>query len=130
MELFFQQSLDKLSPREYTILVNNQNYFFVRVFETIACIFVLCALLFFFAYKRGYKKVESHYINLLVSLILATRIQLIYASIFRYAVYTTAGAYYFAHMLYAGSHQELTFTYYDVPAHMYIIAMLIVWGVV
>lgn len=127
MELFFQQSLDKLSPREYTILVNNQNYFFVRVFETIACIFVLCALLFFFAYKRGYKKVESHYINLLVSLILATRIQLIYASIFRYAVYTTAGAYYFAHMLYAGSHQELTFTYYDVPAHMYIIAMLIVY---
>ena len=73
---------------------------------------------------------ESHYINLLVSLILATRIQLIYASIFRYAVYTTAGAYYFAHMLYAGSHQELTFTYYDVPAHMYIIAILIVWGVV
>lgn len=131
MVLFFQQSLDKLSPREYTILVNNQNYFFVRVFETIACIFVLCALLFFFAYffayKRGYKKVESHYINLLVSLILAAGMQLIYASIFRYAVYTTAGAYYFAHMLYAGSHQELTFAYYDVPAHMYIIAMLIVY---
>ena len=70
---------------------------------------------------------ESNYINLLVSLILAAGMQLIYASIFRYAVYTTAGAYYFAHMLYAGSHQELTFTYYDVPAHMYIIAMLIVY---
>lgn len=110
-----------------SILVNNQNKFLVRLFETLACVFVLCALLFFFAYKRGYKKAETHYINLLISLILAGGMQLIYATIFRYAVYTTAGAYYFAHMLYAGGHQELTFTYDDVPAHMYIIAMCIAY---
>ncbi len=53
--------------------------------------------------------------------------QLIYARIFHYAVYTTAGAYYFAHMLHAGRHQELTFAYYDVPARVYIIAMCIVY---
>lgn len=107
------------------ILVNNQDNFLARLFETITCIIVLCAFLFVFAHRRGYKKGEVQYINLLISLILAAGMQLIYARIFRYAVYTTAGAYYFAHMLYAGSHQELTFAYYDVPAYMYIITMLI-----
>ncbi len=80
------------------------------------------------AYKRGYKKGEAHPLRLLISLLLAGGMQLIYARIFRYAVYTTAGAYYFAHMLHAGSHQELTFAYYDVPAYMYIIAMCIVYS--
>lgn len=108
-----------------SILVDNHNNFLVRIFETIACILVLCAFLLVFAYRRGYKKAESHFINLVISLILAAGLQLIYASIFRYAVYTTAGAYYFAHMLYAGSHQEMTYAYYEVPAYMYIITMCI-----
>ena len=56
---------------------------------------------------------------------LAAGMQLIYAKIFRYAEYTTAGAYYLAHMIYAGSNQEVTLAYYDVPAYTYIIAMLI-----
>ena len=107
------------------ILVNNQDNFSSRLFETITCIIVLCAFLFVFAYRRGYKKGEVHYTSLLISLILVAGMQLIYAKIFRYAVYTTAGAYYLAHMLHAGSHQELTFAYYDVPAYMYIITMLI-----
>ena len=107
------------------ILVNNQNNFLVRISETLTCILALCALLFIFAYRRGHKKAEFHYINLLSSLLLATGMQLIYARIFRYAVYTTAGAYYLAHMIYAGSHQELTFAYYEVPSYMYIIAMSI-----
>ena len=107
------------------MLVNNQDNFLARLFETITCIIVLCACLFVFAHRRGYKKEEVHYVSLSISLILAAGMQLIYARIFRYAVYTTAGAYYFAHLLYAGSHQELTFAYYDVPAYMYITAMLI-----
>lgn len=107
------------------MLVNNQDNFWARIVETLACILVLSALLFFFAYRRGYKKGEFHYLSLLISLILAAGIQLIYARIFHFAVYTTAGAYYFAHLLYAGSHQELTFAYYDVPAYMYIITMFI-----
>ena len=107
------------------ILVNNQDNFLARLFETITCIIVLCAFLFVFAHRRGYKKGDVHYISLLISLILAAGMQLIYARIFRYAVYTTAGAYYFAHMLYAGSHQEFSFAYYDLPAYMYIITMLI-----
>ncbi len=109
------------------VLVNNSNNFLARMADTLASVFVLCALLFFSACKRGYKKEEVHPIGLLISLTLAAGMQLIYASIFRYAVYTTAGAYYFAHMLYAGSHQELTFADYDVPAYVYIIAMCIVY---
>ncbi len=108
------------------LLVNNSNHILIKISETIASVFVLCALLFFVAYKRGHKTGESHPVGLLISLLLAVGMQLIYASIFHYAVYTTAGAYYFAHMLHAGSHQELTFAYYDVPAYLYIIAMCLV----
>ena len=108
-----------------SMLVDNGNEFLVRISETIACILVLCALLFVFAYKWGYKKAEFHMVSLLISLMLAAGMQLIYAKIFRYAEYTTAGAYYLAHMIYAGSNQEIIINYYDVPAYMYIIAMLI-----
>ncbi len=108
------------------VLVNNSNNFLARMADTLASVFVLCALLFFSAYRKGYKAGKTQHIGLLISLILAGGMQLIYARIFRYAVYTTAGAYYFAHMLYAGSHQELTFADYDVPAYAYIIAMCIV----
>ncbi len=108
------------------ILVNNSNRFLARMADTLASVFVLCALLFFFAYRRGYKKGETHHVGLLISLVLAAGMQLVYAKLFHYAVYTTAGAYYFAHMLHAGSHQELTFADYNVPAHLYIIAMCIV----
>ncbi len=110
-----------------SMLVENQNQFLVRIFETITCVVVLCAFLFFFAYQRGYKKAETHPICLLISLVLAAGMQLVYASIFRYAVYTTAGAYYLAHMLHAGSQQELKFAYYDVPTPMYILSMCIVF---
>ncbi|MBQ7982955.1 MAG: hypothetical protein IJ302_05255 [Clostridia bacterium] len=108
------------------LLLNHQDRLWVRISETLACVFVLCALLFVFAYKRGYKKAEFHGISLLISLILAVGLQLIYATLFRYAEYTTAGAYYFAHLLYAGSHQEMSIAYYDVPAYLYIIAMLVI----
>ena len=107
------------------ILVNNSNNFLARLSETITCILVLCVLLFFFAYKRGYKKAEFHCKSLLVSLILATGMQLIYAIIFRFAVYTTAGAYYLAHLLYAGGQQGVTFAYDEVPGYMYIMTMCI-----
>ena len=106
-----------------SILVDNQSEFLVRISEIIACILVQCALLFVFAYKRGYKKAEFRIVSLLISLMLAAGMQLIYAKIFRYAEYTTAGAYYLAHMIYAGSNQEVTLAYYDVPAYTYIIAM-------
>ncbi len=109
------------------LLVNNANNFAARISETLACIVVLCGLLFLFAYKRGYKRGEAHPIGLLISLLLAGGMQLAYASIFRYAEYTTAGAYYLAQMLHAGDHQELTFAYYDVPEQTYIIAMCIVF---
>ncbi len=108
------------------ILVNNSNNFSARMADTLGSILVLCALLFVSAYRRGYKKRETHSINLLISLMLAAGLQLVYAWIFQYAEYTTAGAYYLAHMLHAGAHQELTFAYYDVPAQMYIIAMCMV----
>ncbi len=109
------------------ILANNSINFLARIADTLACIVVLCVLLFRFAYRRGYKKGETHHVSLLISLTLVAGMQLIYARIFHYAVYTTAGAYYFAHMLHAGRHQELTFAYYDVPARVYIIAMCIVY---
>ncbi len=109
------------------VLVNNSNIFLARMADTFASVLVLCALLFFSAYRRGYKAGETQHIRLFISLVLAGGMQLIYAGIFRYAVYTTAGAYYFAHMLHAGRHQELTFDYYDVPAHVYIIAMCVVY---
>ncbi len=106
-----------------SILVKNANIFLVRISETLASVLVLCALLLILAYRRGHKKGETHRVGLLISLTLAIGMQLIYASLLRYAVYTTAGAYYFAHMLHAGAHQELTFAYFDVPAHLYILAM-------
>ncbi len=109
------------------VITNNSNLFLARIFETLACIFVLCGLLFIIAYKKGYKRGGTHAVSLFISLILAGGMQLVYARIFHYAVYTTAGAYYFAHMLHAGSHQELSFAYYDVPAYVYIMAMGIVY---
>ncbi|MBR5446737.1 MAG: hypothetical protein IKV57_11475 [Clostridia bacterium] len=107
------------------MLANDQGRFWSRIFSVFACVFILCAFLFVFAYRRGYKKVEFHGISLLISLILAVALQLVYARIFHFAEYTTAGAYYLAHLLYAGGQQELTFAYNDVPANMYIIAMFV-----
>ncbi len=110
------------------VLANNSNNFAARIADTVASVLVLCALLFIFAYRRGYKKGKAHPVHSCISLILAAGLQLAYASLFRYAVYTTAGAYYLAHMLHAGRHQELTFAYYDVPARVYILAMCMVYG--
>ena len=62
----------------------------------------------------------------MISLILAVGLQLIYAMRFRYAEYTTAGAYYIAKLLYAGNNQEMRVASYDVPAYLYIFSMLAV----
>ena len=104
------------------ILLNNSNGFLTRLTETITCVLVLCAFLFVFAYRRGHKKAEFHYKSLLISLILAFGMQLIYAIIFRFNVYTTAGAYFFSYMLCPG-----TIASYDIPAYVYIMTMCIVY---
>ena len=103
------------------IFLNNSNEFLTKLSETITCVLVLCAFLFVFAYRRGHKKAEFHYKSLLISLLLAFGLQLIYATIFRFALYTTAGAYFFGLMLYPG-----TVAYDDVPAYVYIMTMCIV----
>ena len=110
-----------------SILVNNQNDFLVRLSITIACILILSAFLFVYAYRRGHKKAEFHFKSLSISLILALGMQLLYAIIFRFAEYTNSGAYYLAHMLYAGSQQSMTFAYDEVPAYMYIMTMCIIY---
>ena len=110
-----------------SMLVNNQNNFLVRLSETIACVLILSAFLFVFAYRRGHKKTEFHFKSLLISLILAFGMQLLYAIIFRFAEYTNSGAYYLAHMLYAGSQQSMTFDYDEVPAYVYFMTMCITY---
>ncbi len=110
------------------VLVNNSQPLLVRICETLASILVLCALLFFVAYKKGYKNGKAHPVGSSISFLLAAGMQVVYARILHYAVYTTAGAYYFAHMLHAGRHQELTFAYDDVPARLYILAMCVADG--
>lgn len=107
------------------MLVNNSNHFLSRLSETVTCVLVLCVCLFISAYRRGHKKGEFHYKSLLISLVLATGMQLIYATVFRFAVYTTAGAYYLAHLIYAGSDGSVTFAYDEVPAYLYILTMCI-----
>ena len=107
------------------LLVNNSNAFFARLSETVTCILVVCAFLFVFAYRRGHKKAEFHYKRLLISLALAAGMQLIYAAVFRFAVYTTAGAYYLAHLLYADGQQGVNVAYDEVPAYLYITTMCI-----
>ncbi len=109
-----------------TLIVNSPSNFGSRLISAITGVMILCVLLFVFAYKRGYKKAEFHGISLLISLILAVGLQLIYAMLFRYAEYTTAGAYYFAKLLYAGNNQEMSVASYDVPAYLYIFSMLAV----
>ena len=76
------------------------NGFWGRIVEIVSSIMILCVLLFVFAYKRGYKKVEFYGVSLAVSLILAAGLQLLYAWLFRYTVYTGAGAHYLALYLY------------------------------
>lgn len=107
-----------------TLILNHRNMFGSRLTSAVTGVILLCVFLFVFAYKRGYKKAEFHGIRLLISLVLAGGLQLIYASLFRFAMYTTAGAYYLAHLLYAGGNQEISIAYYDVPASLYIPAML------
>ena len=104
------------------ILLNNSNGFLATLSDAITSVLVLCAFLFFFAYRRGHKKAEFHYKSLLISLILAFGMQLIYAIIFRFNVYTTAGAYFFAYMLCPG-----TIDSYNIPAYVYIMTMCIVY---
>ena len=98
--------------------------FYARIVEMVSSILILCVLLFIFAYKRAYKKIEFHGISLLISLILTAGLQLVYAILFRYNAYTGAGAYYLAHFLYS---QEWKAPDYDVPAYLYIIAIIIVF---
>ena len=98
--------------------------FYARIVEIASSILILCVLLFVFAYKRGYQKVEFHGIRLLISLIITAGLQLVYAILFRYNAYTGAGAYYLAHFLF---NQERKAPNYDVPAYLYIIAIIIVF---
>jgi len=102
------------------ILLNNSNGFLTRLTETITCVLVLCAFLFVFAYRRGHKKAEFHYKNLLISLLLALGLQFVYAIILRFNVYTTAGAYFFSYMLCPHTNAD------DIPANVYIMTMCIV----
>ena len=109
-----------------TLIVNSPSNLWSRLISAITGVMILCILLFVCAYRRGYKKAEFHGTSLLISLILAVGLQLIYAMLFRYAEYTTAGAYYFAKLFYAGNNQEMSVASYDVPAYLYIIAMFAV----
>ena len=104
------------------ILLNNSNGFLATLSDTVTSVFVLCAFLFFFAYRRGHKKAKFHYKSLLISLILALGLQFIYAIIFRFNVYTNGGAYFFAQLLYPG-----TISSYDIPTYVYSITMCIVY---
>ncbi len=95
-----------------------------QITEIASSILILCVLLFVFAYKKAYKKEEFHGISLLISMILAAGLQLLYARLFRFAVYTGAGAYYLAHYLYDPTRSV---AYYEVPASLYIASMLAVY---
>ena len=98
--------------------------FYARIVEIVSSILILCVLLFIFAYKRAYKKVEFHGISLLISLLLAAGLQMIYAMLFRFAVYTGAGAYYLAHYIYDPIRSA---DYYEVPAYLYNISIIAVF---
>lgn len=98
--------------------------FFARIVEIASSILILCVLLFVFAYKRAYKRIEFHGIRLLISMLLAAGLQLLYARLLRFAVYTGAGAYYLAHYLYDPIRSV---AYYEVPASLYIASMLAVY---
>ena len=103
------------------IAMNNSNETFAKICETITCVVVLCAFLFIYAYRRGHKRAEFHYKNLLISLLLAFGLQFIYAIIFRFNVYTNAGAYFFATLLHPGEISS-----YDIPTYIYVTTMCIV----
>ena len=95
-----------------------------QITEIASSILILCVLLFIFAYKRAYKRIEFHGIRLLISMLLAAGLQLLYARLLRFAVYTGAGAYYLAHYLYDPTRSV---AYYEVPASLYIASMLAVY---
>ena len=95
-----------------------------KITEIASSILILCVLLFVFAYKRAYKKEEFHGIRLLISMILAAGLQLIYAALLRFAVYTGAGGHYLALYLYDSTRSV---AYYEVPASLYIASMLAVY---
>ncbi len=95
-----------------------------RITEIASSLLILCVLLFVFAYKRAYKKEEFHGIRLLISMILASGLQLIYARLLRFAVYTGAGGHYLALYLYDPTRSV---AYYEVPASLYIASMLAVY---
>ena len=95
-----------------------------QITEIASSILILCVLLFVFAYKRAYKKIEFHGSRILISMLLAAGLQLLYARLFRFAVYTGAGAYYLAHYLYDPTRSV---AYYEVPASLYIASILAVY---
>ena len=95
-----------------------------QITEIASSILILCVLLFIFAYKRAYKRIEFHGIRLLISMLLAAGLQLLYARLFRFAVYTGAGAHYLALYLYVSTRSV---AYYEVPASLYIASMLAVY---
>lgn len=98
--------------------------FYAKITEIASSILILCALLFIFAYKRAYKNIEFHGIRILISMILAAGMQLIYAALLRFAVYTGGGGHYLALYLYDSTRSV---AYYEVPASLYIASMLAVY---
>ena len=103
------------------VAMNNSNEFVAVIFETVTSVLVLCAGLFLFAYRRGHKRAEFHYKKLLLSMILAFGLQLIYAVVLRFNVYTIAGAYFLAYLFCPHTSAD------DIPAYVDIICMCIVY---
>ena len=108
-----------------SLILENQNRLIIRLCETVACVIIVCVCLFMMAYRKGYKNAQFNLLRSLLSLVFALGLHLLYANIFHFTEYTTGGAYYLAHIFYAGRNQSITFVYSDVPPYIYMLSICI-----